>query len=43
MAKAKAGFNASVSKESTTVKSTLVKVAGMTVLIALASFAKLNA
>jgi hypothetical protein len=43
MAKAKAGFSASVSKDHLTVKSTLTKVVGMTVLIALASFAKLNA
>ena len=43
MAKAKAGFNAASSKDNETVKSSLVKIAGLTALIAVASFAKLNA
>lgn len=42
MAKSKQGFNASNSKDHTTVRSALTNVIGMTVLIGLATFAKLN-
>lgn len=43
MAKVKSGFNAASTKDHSTVKSTLSSIAGMTVLICVASFAKLNA
>lgn len=43
IAKAKAGFAASGVKDHTSVRSTLTSVIGMTILIGIASFAKLNA
>jgi hypothetical protein len=42
MAKVKSGFNAAASKDHETVKSVFTKIVGMTALIGIATFAKLN-
>jgi hypothetical protein len=42
MAKVKSGFNAAASKDHETVKGVFTKIVGMTALIGIATFAKLN-